>query len=227
MPSEKKIKSKETDSSPGDWENIRLLTEKDLEDLLSDKNKMDLELERKMSELKKGQTVLVIVQPENYAESRMGLIRRFAGKKKMDGVFVTVNKPYRKITEEAENEKIDITKMRFIDLISKTTDSVEEGDGGTGSKVDFLESTGDLTELVMACEKRIGEISGDKFFVLDSVSALLVYNESDAVEKFIHTMINKISREKAQGILLIIESREFEGAIQTLSQFCDKVVKIL
>ena len=201
------------------------ISESELEELLSPKNKIDLELEKKLGEMKAGFTALAIVEPQNYTESRMGLLRRFVKKKKMAGVFVTVNKPFEKLLQEIRAEGIDADKVRFVDMISNTTGSEKEGLKG-GAGVDFLESTGDLTELIMVCEKRLNGIKGEKFIVLDSVSALLVYNQTEAVEKFIHALANKISKAAAFGVIIIIESRQFEGAIQTLSQFCDGVVKV-
>lgn len=199
------------------------LTEKQLMDLLSDERKIDLKIEKEFLGLKESYIVLMIVKPKNYSEAILGLFRRFVGKEKIAGVYITVNKSFEKLSSELNFHNIDINNVKFIDMTTMMVGSTPI----RAKNVSYLESATDLTELMLLLDKKLGSLRKDNcFLILDSVSTLLVYNEPAAIEKLIHALIGKINKFRARGVIIMVQSKEHEGAIQTISQFCDKVAMI-
>lgn len=91
--------------------------------------------------------------------------------------------------------------------------------------VQYLESATDLTELMMFIDKRLTP-SGSPIIVFDSLSTLLVYNEPRSVEKLVHMLVGKADSFSSRLVLLMVKSREHEGTIETIGQFCSKVAQI-
>jgi hypothetical protein len=199
------------------------LTEKQLLRLLSQENKTDLEIERQFENLKQSYVVLLLIDPAKYSQTRRGLLRRFVQKEKLSGLYITVNQPVEKLLKEIEFDEIDISQVHFIDMISKTSGA----NTPRIKKVDYLESASDLTELMLLVDKIMPSLpSGKSFFVLDSISTLLVYNEVESVEKLAHALIGKLNSYNCKSILVMVKSQDKGGALQTISQFCDKVAEI-
>jgi KaiC/GvpD/RAD55 family RecA-like ATPase len=199
------------------------LTEKQLMDLLSDERKIDLKIEKELEGLKQSYIVLIIVDPKSYNNTILGLFRRFVNKQKIPGIYIAVNKSYERLIEELKLCKINVENVRIIDMITKMTGLTLLG----AQNVDYLESATDLMELILLLDKRVGKIKErQKFIILDSVSTLLVYNKVPEVEKLIHALIEKVNKFKAEGILVMVKSKEHMGVIQTISQFCDRVAEI-
>ncbi len=199
------------------------LTESQLIDLLSGERKMDLKIEKELEGLKQSYIVLMTVDSQSYSDIIPGLFKRFVNKQKIPGVYIAVNKSYERLVGEPKLCKINFENVRIIDMTTKMTGSRMIRD----RNVDYLESATDLMELALLLEKRLGKIKErQKFIILDSVSTLLVYNETPQVEKLIHTLIEKVNKFKAKGILVMVKSKEHTGVIQTISQFCDRVAEI-
>lgn len=51
----------------------------------------------------------------------------------------------------------------------------------------------------------VGKLKEEKFLLLDSLSTLLIYNDSKAVSKFAHLLTEKMRRWDTQGSLLTVE----------------------
>lgn len=191
--------------------------------MLSPDSKMDVKIERGLGELRGNYCVLAIVEPEEYGEMRLGLLRRFVKTENMPGVYVCINKTYEKMKEELEKRDIRWEGIDFIDVVTRMSEGVMLRE----KNVTYINSAAELTDLMIAIEKKMGAIQANKkFLILDSISTLLVYNSAEGVKKFTHSLIGKISRSRVKGVLIFVRSEEYSGVIQTLSQFCDKVVKI-
>lgn len=207
----------------GDITGPEMIEDEQIRRLLSPEAKMDLKIERGFADLKGSYCVLAVTSPESYSDARNGLFRRFVQNEKMPGLYVSINKTYEKLKEELDRNGIESRDMQFIDAVTRMAGSVVISE----RNVLYLESPAGLSALMIAIEKKIKSIpQNKKFLVLDSVSTLLVYNEAGSVEKFVHALVGKINQHRARGILLLVRSRKCSGTIQTISQFCDRVIEI-
>ncbi len=149
----------------------------------------------------------------------MGIIRRFAKDK---GIYVTLNSTYSALIKELDVHMIKTEETSFIDMISVMTNSKATVRKG----VSYLESANNLTELVLLIDKKLSRFMGGSFLIVDSVSTLLIYNEPKEVEKLIHVLVGKANSFNSRLVLLMVDSKEHEGIIETIGQFCTRVIKI-
>ena len=120
--------------------------------------------------------VLAMIDPLRYQEAVVGLLRYFTSKVP-HGIYVTLNKPYGVLAKNFEKSGIPVDSLFFVDGITNVPVAQEEHDH------ECLGSSIDLSSLCIATSKAVNRIPEDKFLVLDSLSTLLIYNDSKAVAK--------------------------------------------
>jgi len=163
--------------------------------------------------------VLALIDPIRYQEAVIGLLRYFMGKVPR-GIYVSLNKPYAVLAKTFEKSGISVDSLLFVDAITNVPALQEETDHSC------LGSTVDLSSLCIATSKAVNRFAEDKFLVLDSLSTLLIYNESKAVAKFAHLLTEKMRRWNTSGSLLTVEMNAEKDVVSQLAPFCDKVVRI-
>lgn len=187
----------------------------ELEDLFSIKNKLKLLIEKQLNNSSKGQTLLFLIQPEHYSLARELLLDFIS---KNNSIYISLNKPATYLINS--NKEISLNKIHFIDMISALNLEKENT-----SQISFLNSPNALSESLVELDS-ILEKNQSEFIALDSISTLLVYNEVNSVEKFLHNLASKINQLNSIGLFLFIESDEYKKPIQTIEQFCDKIIKL-
>ncbi|MGA8857635.1 MAG: hypothetical protein WB643_10775 [Candidatus Bathyarchaeia archaeon] len=163
--------------------------------------------------------VLALIDPIRYQEAVIGLLRYFMGKVPR-GIYVSLNKPYAVLAKTFEKSGIPVDSLFFVDAITNVPALQEETDHSC------LGSTVDLSSLCIATSKAVNRFAEDKFLLLDSLSTLLIYNESKAVAKFAHLLTEKMRRWNTSGSLLTVEMNAEKDVVSQLAPFCDKVVRI-
>jgi len=120
-----------------------------------------------------------------------------------------------------KGQGIDTNQLVFLDGIT-----VQSG-GQKTSKENFyfVDSPKELTELSVLTENILKELKGKKFILLDSASTLLVYNQHETVEKFVHSMISKARIHEANCIVLLAKEHK-KSLAEYISEFCDKIIEI-
>ncbi len=199
--------------------------EEELQELISPRRGIDLKILRYLEELPKEQfTALLLVEPTNYSKINYELLRILINQTQGKGLYITLNRSYEFLEETLRKEKIDTEKIFFIDAISKGTGKVTH----FKENVQFVESPRNLTELSVALQDSYEKLQEKpKFLVFDSISTLLIYNDISSVERFIHLVIGKLREWKIKGVLLMVKSEEHKGVVNSLSQFCDRILEIL
>jgi len=163
--------------------------------------------------------VLTLIDPMRYQEAVFAVVKYFVSKSQQ-GVYVTLNKPFSVLTKNFEKAGIPSESLFFVDGITNVP-AVEEGTDHA-----CLGSGIDLSNLCIGISRAVSKLKDDKFLLLDSLSTLLIYNDSKAVSKFAHLLTEKMRRWDTQGSLLTVEMNAEKDVVSQLAPFCDKVVKI-
>jgi len=160
----------------------------------------------------------VISQPECCLEVNKEVIHLITKKLGYSALYVTLNNSHCSTLKYLGSKNIDTKKIFFID-------NVEDEKGCGAKNCMFLGRNKSLTALSLAITEVVNENKIQSIF-FDSVTTLLIYNNPETTERFIHFFVNKI---KNAGILLVMVSVEDEKTkkiIPILSQLCDVVIKI-
>ncbi|MBW2984332.1 hypothetical protein KY361_04410 [Candidatus Woesearchaeota archaeon] len=178
-------------------------------------------VEKELESLQENFIIAVISSSESYSALNTAIVDYMVNKKKMPGVYVTMNKPYETVINNLKKCGIDTKKIFFVDAISNVIGNKKL----ISENCIILDSPSALTELGIVISKAFGS-KKIKFLLMDSLSTMLVYNKVDTTVKFIHYLITQLRKYKLSGIILSLEKDMESKTIDSITQFCDKVIKI-
>jgi hypothetical protein len=190
-------------------------------ELLSPKRHIDLKIEEALDSFDKPFSAILLMPKDQYEMRYARLVKHFldSGAK---GVCVTVNKSSFDLDKILEREEIPRENLIYIDAVTEMIDSVKL----KGKQAVYLASPSDLVDISIAIEKAVKKLdSQKKFVIVDSLTTLLVYNNEVSVEKFTHSLSQKIGEWGIQGVFLATDSTS-KTFLDTLSQFCDKISQL-
>ena len=176
-----------------------------------------------ISSIKDGEVVLVLTTANKYIGTTTDILKLLINKKKYPCLYVTINKPYKVLLNILKRNNINTNKIFFIDLISKMTRT----EMNSVKNCLFISSPESLTELSIAVSESIKNMPGkNKFMFFDSLSTLLIYNQTGTVTKFAHFISGKMKAEGVETIIISMEKEMDEKLISQVSAFVDKVMKV-
>lgn len=165
--------------------------------------------------LKDGKILLLSVGSKDYRDA-MKELSVFAAGKSGRACYITLNDPYESIQGKLGESA---TKMFFIDCVTSTIKPAAPAKG-----VAFVSSPRAFTEISIALKKAMKEEKVD-FAIFDSISALMVYEKSMSVLKFIHSLV-LACREGGMSCVFVMLKEDVDGAtLKDLTMFVDKVIE--
>lgn len=167
------------------------------------------------SELKENKVVLLSLGSKDYREG-MNSISKFSVSKYKKVCYVTLNDPYESIAQKLGE---DAGKILFIDCVTSTTKTPEQKKG-----VMFVSSPRAFTEISISIKKAISDEKVD-FSIFDSISALMVYEKSMSVLKFIHSLVLTCREGEMKTCFVILKEDVDASMLKDLTMFVDKVVE--
>src|SRR3989338_362616 len=175
-----------------------------------------------VDKLPRGTIVLFTVDYKDYDEANMILLKHMIKRKKANGIYISINKPYENLRPILEKNGVDTSKLFFIDCVTKSAGGVVE----RKENCLFISSPTNLTDLGIALDDALESMGKDKFVFLDSISTLLIYHDPNTVLHFSHFLTSRARVKEFYGIFITVESEADAKLVKTLSQFCDKVVNL-
>lgn len=168
-------------------------------------------------EFKNNKILLVSLKSKDYREGMENLME-FSLKKFRKTCYVTLNDPFETIVGKLDGK--EITKMFFIDCVASTVKTPEHE-----KNVIFVSSPRALTEISIAMKKVI-EMDGVESVILDSISAMLVYEQSLNVIKFVHNQVLTCREANLVSFFVILREDVSEELMKDLTMFVDKIIEV-
>jgi KaiC/GvpD/RAD55 family RecA-like ATPase len=156
--------------------------------------------------------------PENRHEDLLEAIFKSIHRNTQDiWTFVTVSKPFNYLTKTFK-ETTQNPNIKFIDCISRAA-----GISDNSNNCIFLESPVMLENLILEIINNFKSQKGDndKFIVIDSLSALMIYNDQEIIREFISLVMNRSRAENIHVVSILVEE---EMDSNRLIQLNDKII---
>lgn len=165
---------------------------------------------------------LATVSPRLYKEANLQIIKFLVGESNMPGVYVTLNAPFANVKKKLESEKIDTRMIIFIDAVTKTSQGIERKDNCL-----LIGNPQNLSDISISMDQAVRALPTKKRFVFfDSLSTLLLYNNPEAVAKFVHFLSGRMRVWKVNGIIISLQSKKDQELIDSLLPFCDALIEL-
>ena len=168
--------------------------------------------------------VILIISPEDiYDKTNITILKLLCNEEKLSGLYATFDRPYSSLFETLSNSGVDMSKLFFIDLVTKT----KEGKTERTENCLFISSPKNISDLGIAIDEAIhASKSRKKFLFVDSVSALTLYNSMGTAKKFEHFLTIRMRLGNLKGILISLNEGREKEIIPFLAQFCDKIITV-
>lgn len=165
-------------------------------------------------------SILLVVPPEQYKSVSLSALKQiYLVTNKMG--YISLNKIINPLRKFMSTNGIDVDKLYFVDSVTKTV----IGNPQTYTNCIYVPSPHDLTKMSIAITKMLKRFSPN-FVIFDSVSTLLIYEQSEVSTQFLHSQINKISAHGSKSLFLCLQGNKEEEVIRSLSLIVDLVVKV-
>jgi hypothetical protein len=174
---------------------------------------MDLKIPEKMN---LGAMILYIINNQVYKTSLVDIVKLSISKFK-NICFIALTSPHDTLSSDFIKSGIDVSKIFFIDAISKNTK--------TNLKVLPLPSPQALLEMDTGIDEMIVG-GGAQCFILDSLSSLLAYGDSLTLSKFINMITQKIKESNTCGVFICLDKDISSNLINDISMFSDEVIRV-
>lgn len=161
--------------------------------------------------------VLLSVSPVIYQQRVLDTLKYFSERFGM-GLYVTLNKPSSTLQGSFQRGGVPPEKVMYLDSITNTPEHETE-------YCRFLGRMRELTDLCIAITKLVSERKGVRFILLDSVSTLMIYNDTKSVTRFCHVISERLRSLGLPGAFVSVDMEEGRDMVAQLAQFCYAYVK--
>ena len=157
--------------------------------------------------------VVVVIPPEKYSSVSSAMLMEIAKERDIEGVFVSMNKPYCTVIESLKESGI-LEKIIFVDCASKLA-----GDNPSGDRLVIVRNPANLTELNISITKSLAKLAKNKFLIFDSLTTLRIYSESKVATRFAHALGLKMKANKVTGLFLAVEQNSAKEMLSFFQQW--------
>ncbi|MBW2990740.1 hypothetical protein KY348_03480 [Candidatus Woesearchaeota archaeon] len=177
-----------------------------------------------LSQMSDNKFVLVLLQSKNYADVLYKVIGK-VNKNKFNICYVCLSKPYADVIEELKNEKINYEHFIFIDVVSSLHYKLKPI-----KNCIFIPGPDNLEDLMKAVKKAINKYRCEAV-IFDTISTLLVYQQTHSIVKFTHELIMDKNQETVNKIYVVLKEKglykdESRKLVNDLNLFADKIIDI-
>ncbi len=192
----------------------------DLLSLLGDERKIGLRVQKEFEQIEEPFHILLSVERDHSALNLQLL--KYLQDRLGSGIYVTVNHPIVSFLPKFELVGISPDDLYFIDGITKRSNGLIE----KKNSIRYIESPEDLVELNYGLEKFLKKIETEKnFVVIDSITTLLVYNDTTVIEKFVHTLVGRLRATKTSSVFITSRTSD-KDVLNFFTQFFDKIIDL-
>ncbi|MFH0978160.1 MAG: hypothetical protein V1837_02545 [Candidatus Woesearchaeota archaeon] len=165
------------------------------------------------TEVEKNQVILCVSSEGSFYVSRSEILKAL----KLTGnniCYVGFSKPYQAL----KNELTEFPSIFYIDTLTMSVQMPPHVDDCF-----FVQAPNALTDLSVAISKVMSEKGPSNIF-FDSLSSLLLYQDSHTLIKFLHNLINKVRVLNVKIVFVVLQKDAKSDLVKDLCMFVDIVV---
>ena len=155
-------------------------------------------------EILRNKTLLVILNEEQY-EDKIGEISKSLNEIDKKICYVCLNKPYKDVIGDLENQNANMNKFFFIDVLSSYYERQEPVENCI-----FVPSRTDLVSIMNALVKAVREKKCE-VVVLDTISTFQVHKEDYLILEFAYNVLQKKLKGKSRKVLITLRGGDILG----------------
>jgi len=173
--------------------------------------------------IKENRTIGVVIPGDTYKDTVREIVEYIYADRSNFWLYVTVTKPYESIIKNFQILS-NAPNVEFIDCISQAAGIVKRN-----GRCTFVDSPTLLENVIMEIHRILQKIpSGyDRNVLIDSLTALTIYNEENLITEFFYQLANKITSSNTHLITLFVEKEGPQGFFEKVIHINDEVIEIM
>lgn len=140
------------------------------------------------------------------------------------GIIFTTDRSFEDIEDELTYHNIEIDDLSFLDLVSKTRGITTSRDD-----VELITSPTAFNDVSIGLRELINQMndeSKDRFILLDSLTAYLLYGNLKDIGNFIKRTTDRARDEDYTYIMTAVKTQLDEEVVKKLMTFCDTKIDL-
>ncbi len=175
-----------------------------------------------LSEIANNKFLLILMEEREYL-SKLEEIMKSAEKTKTRICYVCLNKPYDDVVKDLKNKGIKTADFFFIDVLTS-----HYREAASAANCIFLRSPNDLAAMRIAIKKAVDD-KKCSVILFDTISTLLIYQQTSSVIKFTHNLLSDNVKEDVKKLFILLKhdtvsAEESEKLGKDLGMFADKTL---
>jgi hypothetical protein len=175
-----------------------------------------------VQEIAKNKFLLILLEEKEYAKKLQDIMKS-AEKTKTKICYVCLSKPYADVVEDIKGQGLNVNDFFFVDVLSSHYREQKPCDNCI-----FVSSPTNLAAVSDAIRKAVQE-KKCSVILFDTISTLLVYQETSSIVKFTHCILTDEKQEQAKKLFIVLKDRTMQGKenktlVKDLSMFADKTI---
>lgn len=176
-----------------------------------------------LEDVSESKFLLIVLSEEQYMKQIYEIVMSIK-QTKNKVCYVCISKPYGDVVEDLKKNGIDTKAFVFIDVLSSHYEKPRPI-----KNCIFLDSP-DLDSIKRAIDGAIAQ-EACSVLLFDTLSAMLIYQESFPVLRFAHSMTMGKNQENVKKVFLVLKKgngieKENASLISDLKMFADKTLEI-
>ncbi|KAA0008199.1 MAG: hypothetical protein FE037_04165 [Thermoplasmata archaeon] len=178
--------------------------------------------ERIFSSISMYQSLGVVIPGTNYNDIVRALFDCIREHPNDKWIYITITRPFDSFARLISDINA-IPNVTFIDCISRASGIVKKDE-----KCVYIESPTMLEHIMIEAMNIFERLppGSEKYLILDSLSALMIYNDPSLVTEFFYQLLNRARCENIRTISLVVEEGEEDRNINRLIYLNDKILKV-
>ena len=177
---------------------------------------------REISILEDLESTLLLTSGENFRDAAF-LSAKVLTENDKNLIYFTANSPLKELMDELEYEGVDVSRLYFLDVISKKLNI----DFKDQKKVYYGKTPAEINNLLMNVTDVLEKWSDEAdFLILDSFTGLLIYNDIKDAGRLLQRTDEKIKDKSVKGIYIALKEQLDEETIDKLMKICDRKIDL-
>jgi len=168
------------------------------------------------------QSVGILLPGNNYSDLIQALFEYMRSRPEDAWVYLSITRPYDNVIKDFKDIP-ERKNIKFIDCISRAAGIPPNEQGCI-----YIESPSLLEKIILEITDIFRDLEDDvnKYLIIDSLSSLVIYNDTSLVTEFFTHLSNRTRMLGIHTITLVIEEETDENINKTLYLKSDKIIKV-
>ncbi len=176
-----------------------------------------------LEDIVKTKFLLVLLDESRYVDKLAEALKSMEKDNRI--CYLCLSKTYDDVVKDLRKKGINTKRFFFIDVLGS-----HYGKRKSTNECLFLQSPTELADIQTAIKKAVKE-KKCSVILFDTISAMLIYQETSSIVKFTHNLLASKEQENAKKIFIVLKGEnilkeDHEMLVKDLSMFADKTINL-